>query len=98
MLKAYKYRMYPNHTQQELIAKHIGACRFIYNWALENKIKLYEQDGKAISRFELNKQIRVLKDDHYRELLLILKTLPPSFSEYNQFFQNLNPSRTLYNF
>ncbi|MFP4655274.1 MAG: helix-turn-helix domain-containing protein, partial [Methanohalobium sp.] len=34
MLKAYKYRMYPNLTQQELIAKHIGACRFIYNWAL----------------------------------------------------------------
>ncbi|ADI74423.1 transposase, IS605 OrfB family [Methanohalobium evestigatum Z-7303] len=64
MLKAYKYRMYPNQTQQELIAKHIGACRFIYNWALENKIKSYEQDGKAISRFELNKQIRVLKQDH----------------------------------
>ncbi|ADI73117.1 transposase, IS605 OrfB family [Methanohalobium evestigatum Z-7303] len=64
MLKAYKYRMYPNQIQQELIAKHIGACRFIYNWALENKIKSYEQDGKAISRFELNKQIRVLKQDH----------------------------------
>ncbi|ADI74247.1 transposase, IS605 OrfB family [Methanohalobium evestigatum Z-7303] len=64
MLKAYKYRMYPNQIQQELIAKHIGACRFIYNWALENKIKSYEQDGKAISRFELNKQIRVLKEDH----------------------------------
>ncbi len=63
MLKAYKYRMYPNQTQQELITKHIGACRFIYNWALENKIKSYEQDGKAISRFELNKRIRVLKDD-----------------------------------
>jgi putative transposase len=31
---------------------------------LENKIKSYEQDGKAISRFELNKQIRVLKDDY----------------------------------
>ncbi len=64
MLKAYKYRIYPNQTQQELIAKHIEACRFIYNWALENEIKSYEQDGKAISGFELNKQIRVLKDEY----------------------------------
>ncbi|MBN1134452.1 MAG: helix-turn-helix domain-containing protein, partial [Methanosarcinaceae archaeon] len=38
MLKAYKYRLYPNQEQQELFMKHIGACRFTYNWALENKI------------------------------------------------------------
>ncbi|MBN1134716.1 MAG: helix-turn-helix domain-containing protein, partial [Methanosarcinaceae archaeon] len=27
MLKAYKYRLYPNKEQQELFMKHIGACR-----------------------------------------------------------------------
>ncbi|MBN1134742.1 MAG: helix-turn-helix domain-containing protein, partial [Methanosarcinaceae archaeon] len=26
MLKAYKYRLYPNKEQQELFMKHIGAC------------------------------------------------------------------------
>ncbi|MBN1133946.1 MAG: helix-turn-helix domain-containing protein, partial [Methanosarcinaceae archaeon] len=30
-----------NNEQQELFMKHIGACRFTYNWALENKIRVY---------------------------------------------------------
>ena len=55
MLKAYKYRIYPNKDQTEIIKVHFGACRFVYNWALEQKIKSYEQTKKAISRFDLQK-------------------------------------------
>ncbi|EJA6770529.1 TPA: helix-turn-helix domain-containing protein, partial [Clostridioides difficile] len=29
--KAYKFRMYPNKKQQELIKKTFGCCRFVYN-------------------------------------------------------------------
>ncbi|AKB55064.1 helix-turn-helix domain-containing protein [Methanosarcina barkeri] len=39
MLKAYKYRIYPTKGQKKLIKVHFGACRFVYNWALEQKIK-----------------------------------------------------------
>ena len=53
MLKAYKYRIYPDKDQKELIKVHFGACRFVYNWALEQKIKTYEQTKKSISRFDL---------------------------------------------
>jgi putative transposase len=53
MLKAYKYRIYPNKDQKEMIKVNFGACRFIYNWALEQKIKSYEQTKKSISRFDL---------------------------------------------
>lgn len=38
MLKAYKYRLYPNNKQIELINKHIGSARFVYNLALKNKL------------------------------------------------------------
>ncbi|WP_135605780.1 helix-turn-helix domain-containing protein, partial [Methanococcoides sp. NM1] len=34
MLKAYKYRLYPKKEQEVMFLKHIGACRFTYNWAL----------------------------------------------------------------
>ncbi|MGM0770138.1 MAG: IS200/IS605 family element RNA-guided endonuclease TnpB [Halobacteriota archaeon] len=68
MLKAYKYRMYPTKEQQEIFFKHFGACRFIYNWGLEQKIKTYEQDGKSISRFDLNKGITILKRGDYEWL------------------------------
>jgi putative transposase len=64
MLKACRYRMYPNKEQRELFFKHFGACRFVYNWALENKLKSYESDGKSISRFSLNKMLPELKDEH----------------------------------
>ncbi|MDY0388514.1 MAG: helix-turn-helix domain-containing protein, partial [Methanolobus sp.] len=69
MLKAYKYRMYPTKKQEELFFKHFGACRFICNWGLEQKIKTYEQDGKSISRFDLNKGITMLKRNGEHEWL-----------------------------
>jgi putative transposase len=53
MLRAYKYRISPNKDQKDKIKVHFGACRFIYNWALEQKIKTYEQSKKSISRFDL---------------------------------------------
>ena len=63
MLKAYKYRMYPTKEQEEMFFQHFGCVRVIYNWALELKIKTYEQDGKSISRFSLNKMIPELYED-----------------------------------
>ncbi|HIH75516.1 MAG TPA: helix-turn-helix domain-containing protein [Methanosarcina sp.] len=36
-------------NQGTLINKHIGSCRFVYNWVLEQKIQTYEQAGKSIN-------------------------------------------------
>jgi putative transposase len=63
MLKAYKFRLYPTKNQKTFIEKHIGSCRFVYNWALAEKIKTYEQTGKSISQFDLNKKITMLKEE-----------------------------------
>lgn len=64
MLKAYKYRIYPTKKQEVLIGKHIGCCRFIYNWALAKKIATYQETGKSISQFDLNKRITVLRTEN----------------------------------
>ncbi len=63
MLKTFKYRLYPNQEQQVLLAKHFGCTRYIYNYALENKIKLYKQEEKTISSFDLIKQLVQLKQE-----------------------------------
>lgn len=49
MLKAYKYRLYPNKEQEVLIQKTFGCCRFVYNQTLahrkrnvRNKKRIYE--------------------------------------------------------
>jgi putative transposase len=61
MMKAFKFRLYPTDDQSNRLKQHIGSCRFVYNWALDQKVKTYEQTGKSISRFDLNKLIPVLK-------------------------------------
>ena len=61
--KAYKYRIYPNREQQELINKHIGCCRYVYNLCLEKKINAYKTSKKSISSFELIKLLPVLKKE-----------------------------------
>ena len=61
MYKAYKYRIYPNNSQKELIAKHIGCCRYIYNYGLEKKIKTYQESKQGLSRFEIQSDLVLLK-------------------------------------
>lgn len=63
MLRAYKFRIYPNKDQESLIWKHINACRFVYNWSLEQKIKAYESEGKRLTCFDLNKMLPSLKEE-----------------------------------
>ena len=43
MLRAYKYRIYLTDEQNVLIAKTLGCCRFVYNWALNMKITVCKE-------------------------------------------------------
>ena len=44
MLKAYKYRIYPNLEQREYLVKTFGCTRFIYSQMLADRIKSYEEN------------------------------------------------------
>ena len=73
MLKSFVYRLYPNKEQEILLAKHFGCNRFIYNWALNLRKESYEQSGKTISKFELNKMVTQLaKKEEYSWLQEVL--------------------------
>ena len=49
MLKAYKFRLYPNKEQQEYFAKCFGCTRFIYNKMLADKIEYYKETGEMLN-------------------------------------------------
>ncbi|ABE52550.1 IS200/IS605 family element RNA-guided endonuclease TnpB [Methanococcoides burtonii] len=90
MLKAYKYRLYPSESQSEILMKHIGACRFTYNWALEQKNKAYEVNKEHLSRFELQHRLvhdlkpnnEWLKEVNSQSLLNTLINLESAFTRF----------------
>ena len=54
MLKAYKYRIYPNNLQKEQINKTFGCARFVYNNVLAYKKEVYEKEHKTLTKLDLN--------------------------------------------
>lgn len=54
MLKAYKYRIYPNKEQKVQIAKTFGCCRFVYNQTLAYRKDAYEKEKKSVSKTDCN--------------------------------------------
>jgi len=61
MLKAYKYRIFPNEEQQGLLANIFGQVRFVYNLGLETKISAYAGNKVNLNCFDLINQIIELK-------------------------------------
>lgn len=89
--KSYKYRIYPNKEQKELIAKTFGCCRFIYNTYLAKRIKLYEKSKKSLSYVQcandmknLKSQLEWLKEVDSTALQSALRDLD---SAYQKFFK-----------
>jgi len=63
MLKGFKYRIYPTEVQAELIDKHIGSSRFVYNLALETKTMAYAGNRVNLSCLDIIKQLPDLKKE-----------------------------------
>lgn len=63
VLKAYKYRINPSESQKELLNKHIGSTRFLYNLSLEIKQSTYAGHGINLSCFTLHNQLTDLKKE-----------------------------------
>ena len=63
MLRRYQYRLYPTKNQEVLIAKHLGCCRYVYNWALARKNTAYLNESLSLSKYDLMKQLPALKEE-----------------------------------
>ncbi len=92
MLRAYRYRLYPNKKQRELIHKTIGCCRFVYNYYLNKRIEIYQNKGKTLNYNacandlpNLKQQYQWLREVDSIALQQVLKDLD---NAYNNFFNN----------
>lgn len=89
MEKSYKFRIYPNKKQQILIAKTFGCVRFVYNYYLDKKIKLYEETKQSMSYnicsadlTLLKKEIEWLKEVDKFSLQNSLKNLDAAYQKF----------------
>jgi putative transposase len=82
--KAYKFRIYPNQEQKELIDKTIGSSRFIYNEFLakakENEYKSYTKYSSELP--QLKKEFKWLKEVDSIALQQSLKDLDRAFKNF----------------
>ena len=63
MEKAYKYRIYPNKRQKELLAKTFGCCRFVYNHFLNKRIETYQEEQKTLTYNQCSSELTKLKSE-----------------------------------
>ena len=92
MERGYRYRIYPTPEQEVLMSKTFGCVRFVYNWGLELKSRLWKEEHKSIGRFELQdlmqKELKTkyewLKEVNSQSLQFAIKQLSDA---YNLFFK-----------
>lgn len=93
--RTYKFRLYPNMEQAELLARHFGCARFVYNHFLNQRKEQYRLTGKsdnyyaqAKSLTELKKQEATawLKEVNAQSLQFALRSLDAA---YTNFFQKM---------
>ena len=63
MERAYKFRIYPNQQQKVLLAKTFGCVRFVYNYYLDKRIKLYKESEQYFGFYDCCKDLTTLKEE-----------------------------------
>lgn len=96
MIKSFKIRIYPTKEQEVLLWKHIGCCRFIWNWMLNKQQELYKQGEKHLSAFDMIRLLKPLKNDGEHEWLYEVSNASLSITcrdlqkAYDKFFKKLS--------
>ncbi len=96
--RTYRYRLYPSEAQKEELARTFGCSRWVYNWALETKMKAYYQDEESLSFTDLSSRLTSKKKEEETEWLSEVSavTLQQSLRNLNQAFTNFFEGRAEY--
>lgn len=96
MLKAYKFRLYPNQKQEKIIIQILGNVRFVYNHCLFLKNEKYKNGKQKFSYSDMSKHITDLKK--YQEYTWLRKggsiALQQSLRDLDQAFQRFFKKQT----
>ena len=77
--RTYKFRLYPTKEQTELLAKHFGCTRFVYNYFLNQRKEQYQFTGKSDNFYAQEKALTELKK---QEEMILLKEVNAQSLQY----------------
>ncbi len=89
--KGYKFRLYPNATQENLINRTLGSCRFVYNHFLavrreewqENKVSItYTKSSSLLTKLKAEEDTKWLKEVDSMALQESLKNLDNAYQGF----------------
>jgi putative transposase len=64
LLKVYRYRVYPTVEQEALFRQTVGACRFVYNLCLEQRIlERHRSNPRRLTAYDQIKELTELKKE-----------------------------------
>ena len=97
MYVSYKYRIYPNKQQEELIQKTFGCARFGYNQTLDYKINLYKTNKTVLNWVDCCFYVRNILKEEYPWLKEVDKfALENSILNMNAAYKNFFEHRADY--
>lgn len=95
VLRAYKTELDPNNVQRTLLAKHAGAARFTWNWALNRRIEEYKLTGKSSNAIEQHRQLNSLKPTDFPWMYEVSKCAPQeALRDLDKAFKNFFAKRS----
>jgi putative transposase len=62
MQRTFKYRLYPNRKQREILSAQLDMCRELYNAALQERIESYKITRKGVTWLQQQSQLPAIKE------------------------------------
>lgn len=96
---SYKFRLYPNREQENLILRTFGCCRFVYNYYLAKRQEAYLNQGHTMNYFECNKDLSTLKNSNNTSWLkevdatALQSSLRDLDAAFHNFFRNVKKGK-----
>lgn len=74
--RRYNYRTYPTQGQREALSRLFGACRYVYNWVIDQRQLMYMRHGVLQSITQLSHMLTELKKDPDHQWLADVASIP----------------------
>lgn len=96
MIKRYNYRIYPSKAQQDILERHFGCCRWVWNWGLAKRMEAWAKDKTMLSRNEMCAEITKMR--HSEKTAWLAESVAQSLQSelvmldmaYTKFFKKQN--------